>query len=156
MSLAAPGVVETSNNLGVIRLRDGVFTAHLMVRSLLDSARDAMVGRIAALFEVAGFPANRSKGYPGWTPDPDSDLLQRFIAIHERVNGHQPKVEVLHAGLECGLIGAKYPRMDMISFGPTIRGAHSPAERVELASVESFYQLLCATITALAQPDPGA
>lgn len=150
MSLAAPGVVETSNNLGIVRLRDGVFTARLMTRSLLNSARDALVERIAALFEVAGFPAHRSKGYPGWTPDPDSALLQRFIAIHESVTGHKPKVEVLHAGLECGLIGAKYPHMDMISFGPTIRGAHAPAECVDIQSVETFYRLLRTTITELA------
>src|SRR5699024_12104984 len=114
-------------------------------------ARDAIVGRIAALFEVAGFPANRSKGYPGWTPDPDSDLLQRFIAIHERVTGHQPKVEVLHAGLECGLIGAKYPRMDMISFGPTILGAHSPDERVDIQTVAEFYEVLKAAVAGLAK-----
>src|SRR5699024_4771448 len=146
----------TSNNIGVLQLADGLFATQLMVRSLTDSTRDALAERIVAMFELADLPAEQGAGYPGWTPNPDSALLQRFIAIHEQVTGQQPAIKVIHAGLECGLIGAKYPHMDMISFGPTIRGAHSPAERVELASVESFYQLLCATITALAQPDPGA
>lgn len=151
MSLAAPGVVETSNNIGVIQVADGVFTAQLMVRSLVDSARDSLVERIATLFELAGFAATRERGYPGWTPNPDSDLLARFIDVHERVTGDKPKVQVVHAGLECGLIGAQYPNMDMISFGPTIRGAHSPTERVDLTAVDNFYRVLRATVSELAQ-----
>lgn len=150
MSLAAPGIVETSNNIGVIQVQDGVFTAQLMVRSLIDSARDALAERIATMFELADFPITRGHGHPGWAPNPDSDLLKRFIDIHERVTGHKPEVKVVHAGLECGAIGAKYPNMDMISFGPIIRGAHSPTERANLASVETFYQLLRATVTDLA------
>lgn len=150
MSLAAPGVVETSNNLGVLQVKDGVFTAQLMVRSLVDSARDSLADRIALMFELAGFPAHRSAGYPGWTPAPDSGLLARFIDVHERTTGDKPAVVVVHAGLECGLIGAKYPQMDMISFGPTIRGAHSPTERADIASVQSFYRVLCETLRELA------
>lgn len=152
MSIAAPGVVETSNNIGVVQLSGGVFTTQLMVRSLVDSARDALAERITTLFELAGFTATRSAGYPGWTPRPNSELLARFVDVHERVTGAKPKVAVVHAGLECGLIGAQYPDMDMISFGPTIRGAHSPDERVDLAAVESFYALLRAIIGNLAQP----
>lgn len=150
MSLAAPGVVETSNNIGVVQLANGVFTAQLMVRSLVDSARDSLVERIATMLELAGFAATREHGYPGWTPDPDSDLLARFIDVHERVTGREPEVQVVHAGLECGLIGAQYPQMDMISFGPTIRGAHSPTERVDLAAVANFYRILRATVSELA------
>ncbi|RJS91612.1 beta-Ala-His dipeptidase [Salinisphaera sp. Q1T1-3] len=150
MSLAAPGVVETSNNLGVIQLQNGVFSAQIMVRSLIDSARDAHVERIATMFELAGFPAERGHGYPGWAPNPQSDLLARFVSLHERVTGASPDIKVIHAGLECGLIGAKYPAMDMISFGPTIRGAHSPTERVDIAAVATFYDLLKATIADLA------
>ncbi|HET7315252.1 aminoacyl-histidine dipeptidase [Salinisphaera sp.] len=152
MSSAAPGVVETSNNIGVVQVADGVFTVQIMVRSLIDSARDSLVERIATLFELAGLPATRERGYPGWTPNPKSDLLTRFVDVHERVTGGKPEVKVLHAGLECGLIGAKYPAMDMISFGPTIRGAHSPAERVDIAAVNSFYTLLRETLADLAQP----
>lgn len=150
MSLAAPGVVETSNNIGVVQLNDGVFKTQLMVRSLVDSARDALAQRIAMMFELAGFPAELPKGLPGWKPNPDSDLLTRFIDVHQRVTGEQPDVKVIHAGLECGLIGSKYPHMDMISFGPTIRGAHSPTERVAIQTVDDFYKILRATITELA------
>lgn len=151
MSKTAPGVVETSNNIGVVQLDDGVFTTQLMVRSLVDSARDALAERIVTLFELAGFEASRSAGYPGWTPQAHSDLLTRFVDVHERVTGQKPAIKVVHAGLECGLIGAKYPNMDMISFGPTIRGAHSPTERADIATVASFYALLRETISELAQ-----
>jgi dipeptidase D len=151
MSLAAPGVVETSNNLGVVQVAEGRFSAQLMVRSLIDSARDSLVERIVTMFELAGFPASRGPGYAGWKPDPDSPLLARFVDVHAQVTGNKPEVKVLHAGLECGLIGAKYPDMDMISFGPTIRGAHSPAERVDIASVARFYQVLQATLSTLAK-----
>jgi dipeptidase D len=150
MSLAAPGVVETPNNIGVVQVAGGVFTAQIMVRSLIDSARDALAARIATLFELADFPVARQRGYPGWTPNPESALLARFIDVHAKVTGHEPAVKVIHAGLECGLIGAKYPDMEMISFGPTIRGAHSPDERVDLAAVDRFYQVLRATVTELA------
>ncbi|MGN8159911.1 aminoacyl-histidine dipeptidase [Salinisphaera sp. RV14] len=151
MSLAAPGVVETSNNIGVVQVADGVFTAQLMVRSLMDSARDSLADRIATMFELAGFPVTRERGYPGWAPNPKSSLLARFVAVHERVTGQKPQVKVIHAGLECGLIGARYPKMDMISFGPTIRGAHSPAERVDIAAVANFHEILRATLTELAR-----
>ncbi|WP_037334439.1 aminoacyl-histidine dipeptidase [Salinisphaera hydrothermalis] len=150
MSLAAPGVVETSNNIGVVQVADGVFSAQLMVRSLVDSARDSLVERIATMFELAGFPVTRERGYPGWAPNPKSALLARFVDVHERVTGQPPEVKVIHAGLECGLIGARYPKMDMISFGPTIRGAHSPTERVDIAAVDNFYKILRAMITELA------
>lgn len=151
MSTAAPGTVETSNNLGVIQLADGVFRAQLLVRSLVDSARDALVDRICAHFDLAGIHAEIEGGYPGWSPDPDAQLLTRFEGVHKTVTGHAPDRQVLHAGLECGLIGAKYSHLEMISFGPTIRGAHSPAECVELDSVETFYAVLQAGIADLAR-----
>lgn len=152
MSLSAPGVVETSNNLGVIQLSNNVFRVELMVRSLVDSARDALCQRIASLLDLAGFEPVVGSGYPGWAPEPGSRLLSRFVSIHEQVSGHKPEVKVIHAGLECGLIGAKYPGMEMISFGPTIRGAHSPDERVDIQAVDNFYAILRATIEDLAQP----
>lgn len=152
MSLSAPGVVETSNNIGVVQLQNNVFQVELMVRSLVDSARDALCQRIAALLDLAGFEPTVGAGYPGWAPAPQSDLLSRFVSVHEKVTGDKPEVKVIHAGLECGLIGAKYPGMDMISFGPTIRGAHSPDERVDIQAVDNFYAILRATIEALAQP----
>jgi len=151
MSLAAPGVVETSNNLGVVQLQNNVFHVELMVRSLVDSARDALAQRIASLLDLAGFEPGLNAGYPGWAPAPQSNLLERFVEVHTQVAGQKPEVKVIHAGLECGLIGAKYPQMEMISFGPTIRGAHSPDERVDIQAVENFYAILRATIEDLAK-----
>jgi dipeptidase D len=150
MSHSAPGVVETSNNIGVVQLHDQVLRTQLMVRSLRDSQRNALARRIAALIQLAGFTAAIDAGYPGWTPEPESPLLARFIRVHEAVAGEPPAVKVIHAGLECGLIGAKYPGMQMISFGPTIRGAHSPDERVHLEAVVIFYDVLRAFVADLA------
>lgn len=155
MSDQAPGTVETSNNIGVVQLSDGHLTAQLMVRSLVDTERDRLAASIARHMAGHGFSPDVAHGYPGWAPDADSNLLARFQVVHTETTGAPPRVVVLHAGLECGLIGAKYPALEMISFGPTIRGAHSPAERVDIASVETFYRLLGDTLTALALPAAG-
>ncbi|WP_106476261.1 beta-Ala-His dipeptidase [Phytohalomonas tamaricis] len=151
MSVALPGVVETSNNLGVVGLEEGRFHLGAMVRSLRDSAALALCDRIVALFSLLGIEASVDGVYPGWVPAPQSPLLKRFIAVHEQTVGVAPEVKVIHAGLECGIIGAKYPELDMVSFGPTILGAHSPTERVEIDSVSEFYTVLKATVEHLAQ-----
>lgn len=150
MSSAAPGVVETSNNLGVVHVSEGLFTTRLLVRSLTDTARDALADRIRACFDLAGVENAVETHYAGWTPAPNATLLGHFERVHQSVSGDRPARQVLHAGLECGLIGAKYPNLEMISFGPTIHGAHSPDERVALASVESFYAVLESMIAELA------
>ncbi|XKE45878.1 aminoacyl-histidine dipeptidase [Halomonas organivorans] len=152
MSVDVPGVVETSNNLGVVTLEGGRFHLCALVRSLRDSATADIADRFRALFELIGARTRVENGYPGWTPDPDSPLLARFRALHQARLGVDPEVKVIHAGLECGILGAKYPEMAMISFGPLIRGAHSPDERVEVASVEEFWGLLRALIEDLAAP----
>lgn len=151
MSRSAPGVVETSNNQGIVSLKDRHFSMQLMVRSLRDSARDELVARIATLIRLTGLEPSISEGYPGWTPSPGDALLARFKEVHRQVTGEPPAVKVIHAGLECGLIGAKHPGMEMISFGPTIRGAHSPDERVDIASVAHFYGVLKAAVEDLAR-----
>lgn len=151
MSHAAPGVVETSNNIGVVQLHDGHLQIELMVRSLVDSARDALVERLALLLELAGLPAQRGAGYPGWQPQPGSPLIGQFEQTYQNITGNKPTIQVIHAGLECGLIGAQYPGIEMISFGPTIRGAHSPDERVDIDSVTRFYTLLTTLVQDLAQ-----
>ncbi len=156
MSDQAPGTVETSNNIGVVQLNEGQLTAQLMVRSLVDTERDRLAESIAARMAAHGFSPGVAHGYPGWAPDGDSGLLACFKQVHAETIGTPPRVVVLHAGLECGLIGAKYPALEMISFGPTIRGAHSPAERVDIASVETFYGLLGRTLSALAGADRAA
>ncbi|SDN51667.1 aminoacyl-histidine dipeptidase [Vreelandella arcis] len=152
MSADVPGVVETSNNLGVVSLAKGRFHLCALVRSLHDSAVAAMADRFKALFGLIGARVNVENSYPGWVPNPDGELLERFKACHQALLGKEPEVKVIHAGLECGILGSKYPHLDMISFGPTIRGAHSPDERVELATVDEFWRLLRTLVEALAKP----
>lgn len=151
MSADVPGVVDTSNNLGVLSLEAGRFHLCALVRSLHDSAVEAMVDRFQALFGLMGARAKAEHGYPGWVPNPKGELLAAFKAQHQALLGRDAGVKVIHAGLECGIIGSKYPHLDMISFGPSIRGAHSPDERVELASVTEFWHMLTALLAATAR-----
>ncbi|MDR5859220.1 aminoacyl-histidine dipeptidase [Halomonas eurihalina] len=152
MSTAVPGVVETSNNLGVVSLEGGRFHLCALVRSLRDSACVDIADRFHALFDLIGARTRVENAYPGWTPAPDSPLLARFCALHRDRLGVDPAVKVIHAGLECGILGAKYPALSMISFGPLIRGAHSPDERVEIDSVSEFWGMLRALVEDLASP----
>ena len=144
------GVVETSNNLGIIDLAEGKFTANLMVRSLRDDEPRRLATDIGAVFQKAGFGVTVEGHYPGWTPNPTSPLLALCQRVYRRTFSTDAAVQVIHAGLECGIIGAKYPGLDTVSFGPTIRGAHAPGERVEIASVGRCWTLLCAIISELA------
>ncbi|PWW35371.1 aminoacyl-histidine dipeptidase [Chromohalobacter israelensis] len=150
MSVEVPGVVETSNNLGVVKLEEGRFHLCALVRSLRDSATQDLADRFRALFSLIGAETRVENAYPGWTPAPESTLLARFRRLHLERTGVDPDVKVIHAGLECGILGGKYPQLEMISFGPLIRGAHSPAERVEIDSVAEFWQVLHAIIEDLA------
>lgn len=150
MSRQVPGVVETSNNLGMVDLSALGGSCNFMVRSLLDGGSLALAEEIVSLFALSGTPADLSGYYPGWAPNPGSRLLAHCRAIHGReFPGQSSKVQVIHAGLECGIIGAKYPEMDIVSFGPTIRGAHAPGEAVEIASVGHCWQLLKAILSGL-------
>lgn len=151
MSSELPGVVETSNNLGVVGLEGGRFHLCALVRSLRDSATADLADRFTALFELIGARVRVESAYPGWTPQAGSDLLERFCRLHRKEMGSDPAVKVIHAGLECGILGGKYPHLEMISFGPLIRGAHSPDERVEIASVAEFWRLLRALVEDLAR-----
>ncbi|MDT8895552.1 aminoacyl-histidine dipeptidase [Halomonas sp. I1] len=152
MSTAVPGVVETSNNLGVVSLEGGRFHLCALVRSLRDSARADIADRFRALFELIGARTRVEGAYPGWAPVPESPLLARFCTLHRDRLGVDPAIKVIHAGLECGILGAKYPDLSMISFGPLIRGAHSPDERVEIDSVSEFWDMLRALVEDLASP----
>jgi len=149
MSDAAPGIVETSNNVGVIGLADGIFTANLMVRSLRDSGTTLLADEIESLFRLAHCQVERSGGYPGWTPNPSSKLLALCQEVYAKQFGGKAEIQIIHAGLECGIIGAKYPGLDIISFGPTIRGAHAPGEHVEIDTVAHCWTLVKAIIEAL-------
>lgn len=150
-SLAVPGVVETSNNLGVVSITPAEGSANFMVRSLRDSGSTALAEEIVSLFALSGTPTEVSGHYPGWTPNPSSPLLALCQAAYAREFGGESQVKVIHAGLECGIIGAKYPGMDTVSFGPTIRGAHAPGERVEIASVGRAWQLFTAILADIAR-----
>jgi dipeptidase D len=146
-----PGVVETSNNLGIVDLRPAGGSCNFMVRSLVDRAAEALADEIVSLFALSGTVAEKSGQYPGWKPNPDSALLKTCQAVYRRDFGGESKVQVIHAGLECGIIGAKYPGLDIVSFGPNIHGAHAPGERVEVASVERCWRLLTAILDAVSR-----
>ncbi len=150
-SLAVPGVVETSNNLGMASIGPDGGSCNFMVRSLIDSGSEALADEIVSLFALSGTAASKSGHYPGWAPNPASPLLARCQRVYARDFGGESVVKVVHAGLECGIIGAKYPGMDTVSFGPTIRGAHAPGERVEIAAVGKVWRLLTAILADIAE-----
>ena len=149
MSKSVPGVVETSNNLGMADLGPEGGSCNFMVRSLVESGAEALADEIVSLFALSGTAAGKDSAYPGWTPNPASKLLALSQAVYTREFGGESVVKVIHAGLECGLIGAKYPGMDIVSFGPTIHGAHAPGESVEIASVGRCWHLLTAILAAI-------
>ncbi|SMF44151.1 aminoacyl-histidine dipeptidase [Pseudogulbenkiania subflava] len=149
MSRRVPGVVETSNNLGVIALGQGKLFANFMVRSLLDAGARQLADEIESLFGLIGAEVEREGQYPGWAPNPQSLLLELFQQVYEREYGSRAEVKVIHAGLECGILGGKYPHMDMVSFGPDIRGAHAPGERVRVETVGHAWRLLQAVLEAV-------
>ena len=148
MSHDIPGLVETSTNLATVEtLTDKVWIS-MNSRSSVGSAIHAAKDKIRCLAELAGAVLEEGGQYPGWKPNLDSRALKVVRTTHMELFGIDPKVEAIHAGLECGIIGEKYPGMDMISFGPQIENPHSPAERVHVGSVEKFWNLLIATLKA--------
>lgn len=146
MSRHVPGVVETSNNLGMLDLHPNGGSCNFMVRSLISSGSLALADEIVSLWALSGTKAEKEGFYPGWAPNPASALLKLCESVYRREFAADSQVQVIHAGLECGIIGDKYPGMDIVSFGPTIRGAHAPGERVEVASVERCWRLLRAIL----------
>ncbi|BCB26033.1 cytosol nonspecific dipeptidase [Sulfurimicrobium lacus] len=147
-----PGVTDTSDNLGVLALEQGAFRATFKVRSLHDARADALADEMVAHAASFGLQAWKDGAYPGWTPNPSSPLLDLCRQVYSAQFGQPASLQVIHAGLECGLLAASHPQLDMISFGPDIRGAHAPGESVEIASVARCWQLLKAVLHALAQP----
>lgn len=145
------GVVETSLNLGVLTLTGDACQAVFMVRSLVDEAGHGLADQLLQLAAKHGFQAGKRGPYPGWKPDPDSPLLALARRVHVREFGAEPGLQVIHAGLECGLLAASHPGLDMLSFGPDIRGAHAPGDSVEIASVGHCWSLLKALLGELAQ-----
>ncbi len=142
MSAAVEGLVETSTNLAVAKLEDGGFKAMCSHRSSIASAIDWVGDMHRAIGESFGLEIEQDKGYPGWTPNPDSEILKVAKESFKRVLGYEPEVKAIHAGLECGIISEKCGGLDAISFGPTIEGAHSPDERVSIKSTQIFWDCL--------------
>jgi dipeptidase D len=145
------GLVETSTNLAILRTLKDKASILCSSRSSVASALEALRNVIKAVTDLAGARVKQPEGYPGWTPDLQSPLLKTMKAVHVQVTGKEPRVIAVHAGLECGLIGEKFPGMDMISVGPEIQYPHSPAERVKIDSVEHFWTLLTTAIRELAR-----
>ncbi len=143
MSQEIEGLVETSTNLASVKMeKPGVIKVETSQRSSLNSARHNASRRIASLFKLAGAAVTHESEYPGWKPKLDSPILDKSLSAYKELFGKEPIVRAIHAGLECGLFLDIYPNLDMISFGPTIRGAHAPGERLEIASVDKFMELL--------------
>ena len=150
----ARDIVETSNNLAMIATREGendekVVEVCCLTRSSVESRKEELASIIQSAFSLAGAKVTFSGAYPGWKPNLKSQLLATMKATYKQEFGTEPRVVIIHAGLECGIIGAKYNGMEMISFGPTIEHPHSPDERVNIATVQKFYQYVLAALKAL-------
>jgi dipeptidase D len=146
MSVAMEGLVQTSNNLARVVSDGKQVKMQSLMRSSSRSEKEALGDSIKAVFELAGAEVELTGSYDGWNPNMKSPILKAMLESYEALYGKSPAVMAIHAGLECGIIGTNYPEMDMISFGPTICYPHSPDEKVEIASVEKFYDFLLHTL----------
>ncbi len=146
MSHDMEGLVETSTNLAVVKSNDGVVDVLCLLRSSVDTAMDDLKNMFVSVFEPLGAKINFDGDYPGWKPNMDSPILKTMQDVYNRKYGKIPEIKAIHAGLECGLLGGAYPNWDMISFGPTIRNPHSPDEKVNIATVEKFWDFLVETL----------
>jgi dipeptidase D len=142
MSNDIPGLVETSTNLAVIETNGKNVNIVTSQRSSVASENEDIVNMVTSVFKLAGAEISYGDGYPGWKPDVNSDVLKVFKSTFEKMYGKEPEVTAIHAGLECGIIKEKYPEMDMISFGPTMFGVHSPDEKLQISTVPEFYNQL--------------
>ncbi len=146
MSDAMQGVVETSTNLAIIKSNNGTITINCLLRSAVDSAKKDLGQMITNVFELARAKVELTGEYPGWKPNAESPILKTMTEVYKNKYGKTPEIKVIHAGLECGILGANYPYWDMISFGPTIRFPHSPDEKVNIKTVEKFWDFLVETL----------
>jgi dipeptidase D len=146
MSPDIDNLVEASSNLAKVIVNDGTFITQSLQRSSVESTKADVASAVSACFENMGCQVSRSGDYPGWKPNRESELLTLFVGLYKQMFEKEPKVDACHAGLECGILGSHFPKMDMISFGPTIRGAHSPNERVQISSVQKFWKFLLAAL----------
>ncbi len=149
MSFAVADLVETSTNLASVKIANNQIVVTTSQRSSVESSKRATAASVGAVFSLAGARVTHSEGYPGWTPNPDSHLLAVTQKAYAQLFNTSPKILAIHAGLECGLFLEKFPNLDMVSFGPTILGAHSPDERIEISTVDKFWQLLLSVLKEL-------
>ena len=151
MSPDIPNLVETSTNLATV-VEDG---AELRIgtsqRSSIESSKRNIARTVRSVFELSGASVRVGDGYPGWQPNMDSKVLKLSKGVFKNLFSKEAEVKAVHAGLECGILANKYPGLDMVSFGPTIEGAHSPDERVKIPDVEKFYRLLKSILTEIAK-----
>ncbi len=142
MSLDVVDLVETSNNVAKVVAGKGHIKIECLTRSSVESTKYDLANTLKATFKLGDFDVSFAGSYPGWRPNPDSPILKVLTALYEKNFNKKPSVVACHAGLECGILGTNYPEMDMISFGPTIQGAHSPDERVSISSTQKFWHFL--------------
>lgn len=142
MSQDVPGLVQTSTNFAAVKMSESKLEVITSQRSPAPSERHMIADKVAAVFELAGARTEKILEYPGWEPNPESPILQRCVSSYRKLFGTDPEVKAIHAGLECGMFLTKFPELDMISFGPTLRGVHAPGEKLELASLDKFNALL--------------
>jgi dipeptidase D len=142
MSADIPDLVETSNNIAKVLVKDGQIKIACLTRSSVESSKWDLANMLRATFELTGCDVEFSGSYPGWTPNMDSSILKLMTELYKEMNNKEPHVAACHAGLECGILGQNYPDMEMISFGPNIRGAHSPDERAQISSVQKYWKFV--------------
>lgn len=142
MSPDIPDLVETSNNIARVEVKDGQIKIACLTRSSVESSKWDLATMLRATFELTGCEVEFDGDYPGWQPNMDSKILKVLTTLYKDLNGKEAHVAACHAGLECGILGQNYPNMDMISFGPNIRGAHSPDERTQISSVQKYWKFV--------------
>ncbi|MEO8517388.1 MAG: aminoacyl-histidine dipeptidase [Flavobacterium sp.] len=142
MSADMADLVETSNNIARVVVKDGEISIQNLTRSSVETSKFDLANALRSAYELFGCEVTLAGSYPGWTPNVNSEILDVLVGIYEKQNNEKPKVVACHAGLECGILGTNYPDMDMISFGPTIHGAHSPDERASISSAQKYWKFV--------------
>lgn len=142
MSPDIEDLVETSNNIAKITVGEGKIKIECLTRSSVESSKSDLANALISVFELADYKTDLAGDYPGWAPNMDSPILEVLDGLYQKMNGEKANVAACHAGLECGILGQNYPGMDMISFGPTIKGAHSPDERASISSAQKYWKFV--------------
>lgn len=146
MTPGMEGLVQSSNNIARVLIKDGAYSIQCLTRSAVNSEKEDLARAIACAFELTGATISYASSYPGWQPRPDAAIVQLMSNLYKELFHDEAHVDAVHAGLECGILGSNYPGMQMISFGPNITGAHSPDEKVQISSVQKFWQFLLETL----------